>query len=139
MDQAASPLPPLAVSDVDVQTTECEVLITIGERVYRVRGFDKNTRVDQLKIQLQVRKDDVFHIDKLDLYSSKQRQVFINQACVELGVKDDVIKKDLGKVLLTLEEQQALQQDDGDGNNTVEIDSEAVSYTHLTLPTTPYV
>ena len=123
IDQVASPLPPLAAS-VDVKKTETEIVMTLGERVYRVRGFDSNTSVDQLKIQLQVRKEDVFHIDKLDLYSSKQRQVFINQACVELGVKDDVIKKDLGKVLLTLEEQQAQQQDDSDENNTVEIDGE---------------
>jgi len=104
--------------------TETEILITLGDRVYRVRGLDKNTSVDQLKIQLLVRKDDVFHMDRLDLYSSKQRQVFINQSCVELGVKDDVIKKDLGKVLLALEEQQAQQQDDSDENNTVEIDNE---------------
>ena len=54
---------------------------------------------------------DVFFIDKLDLYSSKQRQIFINQACVELGVSDDIIKKDLGKLLLALEQQQ-LKKDD---------------------------
>ena len=47
--------------------------------------------------------DQAFHIDTLDLYQSKQRQVFSNQASVELGVKDDVIKKDLGKLLLKLE------------------------------------
>jgi len=123
IDQTASPLPSLAAS-VDVQVTETEILITLGDRVYRVRGLDKNTGVDQLKIQLLVRKDDVFHMDKLDLYSSKQRQVFINQSCVELGVKDDVIKKDLGKVLLALEGQQAQQQNDSDENNTVEIDNE---------------
>jgi len=70
-----------------------------------------------------VRKDDVFHMDKLDLYSSKQRQVFINQACVELGVKDDVIKKDLGKVLLALEEQQAQQQEENTDKVEVEINS----------------
>lgn len=124
IDQQASPLPPLA-ADLEVEKNDIEILITLGDRVYRVRGLDKNTGVDQLKIQLLVRKDDVFHMDKLDLYSSKQRQVFINQACVELGVKDEIIKKDLGKVLLALEEQQQKEQADNNKNNTIEIDSEA--------------
>ena len=124
IDQVASPLPTLAAKEIEIETTETEILITLGERVYRVRGLDKNTSIDQLKIQLLVRKNDVFHMDKLDLYSSKQRQVFINQACVELGVKDEVIKKDLGKVLLALEEQQAKQQDDNNDNDAIEINSE---------------
>ncbi len=140
IDQAASPLPPFTVpghpaptalahpcalvaKEVDIQVTETEILITLGDRVYRVRGLDKNTGVDQLKIQLLARKGDAFHMDRLDLYSSKQRQVFINQACVELGVKDEVIKKDLGKVLLTLEEQQAQQQENSEASSVVDIDS----------------
>jgi DNA primase len=124
IDQAASPLPPLAAS-VDVQTTDTETLITLGDRVYRVRGLANNNHLDQLKINLMVKREEAFHLDKLDLYSSKQRQVFINQACVELGVKDEVIKKDLGKVLLALEEQQAQQKEDNNEKTTVEIDSES--------------
>jgi DNA primase len=124
IDQVASPLPPLAAS-VDVQTTDTETLITLGDRVYRVRGLANNSHLDQLKINLMVKRDEQFHLDKLDLYSSKQRQVFINQACVELGVKDEVIKKDLGKVLLALEEQQAQQKEDSNEKATVEIDSES--------------
>jgi len=124
IDKQASPLPPLAAS-VDVKATGTETLITLGDRVYRVRGLKNNNHLDQLKINLMVKRDEQFHLDKLDLYSSKQRQVFINQSCVELGVKDEVIKKDLGKVLLALEEQQAQQQEDSNEKATVEIDSES--------------
>jgi hypothetical protein len=81
----------------------------LGNRTYRVRGLDRNTGHDQLKINLLVRNADAFHLDTLDLYSSKQRQVFINQASGELGVPDEVIKKDLGHVLLALEAHQAQQ------------------------------
>ena len=63
-------------------------------------------------------------MDKLDLYSSKQRQVFINQASVELGVKDEVLKKDLGKVLLTLEEQQSQQHTDDDDQQSTALEPE---------------
>jgi hypothetical protein len=57
-----------------------------------------------------LRLGEAFHNDKLDLYSAKQRTVFINQASEELAIKTDIIKKDLGKLLLKLEEiQQELQ------------------------------
>jgi len=59
-----------------------------------------------LKVNLLVTKGDHVHIDTFDLYASRPRQAFINQASGELGVQDDVIKKDLGKVLLKLEELQ---------------------------------
>jgi DNA primase len=79
IDKQATPLPPPAAL-VDVKTTKTETLITLGDRTYRVRGFDKNSGSDQLKINLMVKRDEAMHLDKLDLYSSKQRQVFINQA-----------------------------------------------------------
>jgi DNA primase len=47
------------------------------------------------------------HVDTLDLYQARPRGVFIKQAADELGVKEDLIKRDLGRVLLKLE---ALQE-----------------------------
>jgi len=123
LDQQATPVPALPTAEVTVQVGDHELFITQGDRVYRVRGLDKNTDVDQLRIQLLAKRDDAFHMDKLDLYSSKQRQVFINQASVELGVKDEVIKKDLGKVLLTLEEQQTKQHTDNAEKKPAELDT----------------
>ena len=104
----ASPLPLPVLDNVRCTVKDHEVLFDIGGRVYRVRGLKKNTVHDLLKISLMACNDNGFHTDTLDLYHAKQRQVFINQACVELGVKDEVIKKDLGKVLLKLE---ALQEE----------------------------
>jgi len=124
LNEKATPVPSLPSSGVEVKATENELFITLGDRVYRVRGLDKNTSYDQLKIQLLVKRDEQFHMDKLDLYSSKQRQVFINQASVELGLKDEIVKKDLGKVLLTLEEQQAQQQRKSDDKQPTELEPE---------------
>jgi len=104
----ASPLPALLVSDIRCQVMETEVLLEIGERFYRVRGLAKNPGADQLKIHLMARNENGFHTDTLELYNAKQRQGFIQQASAELGIKDEVIKKDLGKVLLKLE---ALQEE----------------------------
>ena len=83
-----------------------ELLFTRETRIYRIRGLDKNSSPEQLKINLLVRQAEAFHQDKLDLYSSKQRQVFINHASVELGIAEAVLKKDLGQLLLGLEAHQ---------------------------------
>ncbi len=72
-----------------------------------------------LKINLMVRCGDTFHMDIIDLCNSKQRQVFINQASVELGVTDVVTKTDLGKIWAKLEALQA-QGEQKDNRSPVE-------------------
>jgi hypothetical protein len=42
-------------------------------------------------------------VDTLDLYSAKGRGHYLLQAARELGVRDEVIKHDLGRILLKLE------------------------------------
>lgn len=105
---AATPLPE-APKTVDAKVDDHEIIIELGDRVYRVRGLQKNMSYEQLKINLLVNRGEHVHIDTFDLYSSRPRQTFINQASSELGVQDEVIKKDLGKVLLKLEELQEKQ------------------------------
>ena len=102
---SASPIPPVAQT-IEAEIKEHEIHITLGERFYRIRGLGEQN--NSLKINLMLTHNDGFHSDKLDLYSAKQRTVFFNQASDELGIKTDVIKKDLGKLLLKLEE---IQQD----------------------------
>ena len=53
-----------------------------------------------------VSRSDVFHVDTLDLYSARQRAAFTKQASEELSAKEELIKRDLGRVLLKLEELQ---------------------------------
>ncbi len=106
----ATPLPSYLRDEIPCEVTDKDVRLSLGNRAYRVRGFDPASVKTQLKINLMVSNDSGLHTDQLDLYQSKQRQVFINHACIELGVKDEVIKKDLGKVLLQLEALQDQQQ-----------------------------
>jgi DNA primase len=44
-----------------------------------------------------------FHVDTFDLYSARARSVFIVAAAAELGLDQEVIKRDLGRVLLACE------------------------------------
>ena len=68
-----------------------------------MRGLPKNLSPETLKINLLGAVGDVYHVDTLDLYSAKGRGHYLTQAAKELKVREDVIKHDLGRILLKLE------------------------------------
>lgn len=92
---------------VEARGTTAELFIKRDDRDYRVRGLDKNTGFDILKINLLVKQDSHVHMDTLDIYHARQRMSFIKQASVELGVSQDVIKADLAAVVLKCESLQS--------------------------------
>ena len=131
IDTQATPSPQPAPT-IPTEINANEIYLTLGERTYRVKGFDKSHISDTLKINLMVKQGDHFHLDKLDLYSSKQRQLFINQASVECGVEPNVIKTDLGKVLLQLETlQQAEPEETALATHTLSDDEKAAAFSLL--------
>ena len=73
-----------------------------------MRGLSKNINPAALKINILVShtEDGTFHVDTLELYSARQRSAYIKQAAEELETEERIIKRDLGKVLLLLEERQ---------------------------------
>lgn len=110
----ASPLPAMAAPEALAPVQGEEIVITLGDRRYRIRGLTKNLAFDVLlKVNVLVARGEggappgAFHVDTLDLYSVRARTAFITQAAVELHVKDEVIRHDLGQVLRQLE---ALQE-----------------------------
>lgn len=102
----ASPVPPAPQAEAAADVTEREVVMTFGERRWRVRGLAKNLAYEVLKVNLLVAAGERFHVDTLDLYSAKARASYLTQAAIELQLSDDVLKVDLGRVLLKLEELQ---------------------------------
>jgi DNA primase catalytic core len=95
--------PPL---EVPVEINGDEIKITQGDRRYRVLGLEKNTTVGLLRVNLLVTRGESLHVDTFDLYSSRHRLMYSKQAGEELGVKEEVVWRDLGKVLWKLEELQ---------------------------------
>ena len=108
----ATPVPKAPDAETAADVKGDEINIAFGDRRYRIRGLKKNLSVEQLKINLLVSREDSLHVDTLDLYAARPRAIYIKQAAVELGVTEEVIKKDLGKVLLKLEalQDQHIQQ-----------------------------
>jgi DNA primase len=85
---------------------ERELVLSYGPRRYRVRGLDKNLSYELLKVNLMASVGPAVHVDTLDLYHARHRAAFAQQAAIELGVGEDVLKADLGKLLLALEAEQ---------------------------------
>ena len=80
--------------------------VTFGQRLYRIGGLEKNNSPEALKITLRVTVDGLMHVDSLDLYRDGDRRKFIDRAAEETGLTKDLLKRDLGKLLLLLETRQ---------------------------------
>jgi len=52
-------------------------------------------------------RDSLVHLDSLDLVKARSRASYIKAAATELFVDEDIIKKDIGQMLLKLEQLQA--------------------------------
>jgi post-segregation antitoxin (ccd killing protein) len=113
----AMAMPPAPVADPVESRSEQELVMVLADRRYRVRGWKKPLNPESLKVNLLVSRvagDDndstgpgpgpgLFHVDTLDLYAAKARASFARQAGIELGESEDMLKHDLGRVLLGIE------------------------------------
>ena len=97
---------PAAPREIPAESSEAETVITFGDRRWRIRGLARNLAYDVLKVNLLVACGEAFHVDTLDLYNARARASFLAQAAIELQVAEEVLKADLGRVLLKLEELQ---------------------------------
>jgi len=100
---AVAPVASAAVADTAADIKDDEVVFTFGERRYRVRGLPKNLSPETLKINLLVSAKEAYYVDTLDLYNARNRNQYLLYAAKELAVRDDLIKHDLGRILLKLE------------------------------------
>ena len=89
-------------------------LLNLDGRLYRVGGLERNTGVTALKITLRVWWDDLFHLDSLDLCNDAHRRKYIERAAEECRLDPELVKRDMGKLLLQLE---GLQEEQLDGDN----------------------
>ena len=97
----------MPTASLEAQIKDNEIIIPIGNRSYRIRGLARNTNgFDSMKVNVLARKGEAFFVDTLDIYAARGRNAFIKEASRELALEEEIIKRDLGKVLLKLEELQ---------------------------------
>jgi len=107
----AAAMPSLPEPEPETQADERQVNLVFGERRYRVRGLPKQL-TEALKVNVLVTvastssasEGGTLHVDTLDLYQAKQRQVFAKCAATELRVEEHILQRDLGRLLLKLEQ-----------------------------------
>ncbi len=87
-----------------VEKTDDMVLVKNGTINYRVKGM---TSQGALKIMLTAKKDDVYHVDHLDLYTNKARKMFSTAAAERLSVEPQKVEDDLLALLDLLEKLRA--------------------------------
>jgi hypothetical protein len=86
-----------------------ELRVGFDERHWRIRGLANATSFEVLRLNILAAREDprrghVFHVDSLDLYSARARGLFARQAAEELGLAEELVARDLGRVLLVCEE-----------------------------------
>jgi hypothetical protein len=81
--------------------------LCLPDREYRVGGLEKTLGSDALKIALRLKVADRFHLDSFDLARDAERRRFIERAAEETGLHADLLKRDLGRLLLAVEQAQA--------------------------------
>ncbi len=107
--ELVAPMPFTAPAEVAVEMRGEDVLLRFGDREYRVRGLRKNLSDDMLRINFRVMGvnaygDMALHVDTLELNAARPRMAFVKQAAAELGIKEEIVSRDLSKVLFKLEE-----------------------------------
>jgi len=81
-------------------------VMRLGSREYRVGGLEKNNSLEVMKVALRLRHGEMFHLDSFDVLRDGERRRFIERASEETNLEKELIKRDLGTLLLALEEEQ---------------------------------
>ena len=80
--------------------------LALDTREYRVAGLEKTLGTDALKVALRLCHRESFFLDQVDLSRDQERRRFIERAAEETGLTPDLLKRDLGKLLLAVEQAQ---------------------------------
>lgn len=100
------PQPPAPTSPTLEQRGDAWFMELEG-REYRVAGLEKTLGTDALKVALRLRAGERFHLDQVDLCRDAERRRFIERAAEETGLTTDLLKRDVARLLLAVEQAQA--------------------------------
>ena len=72
----------MSLSDaaLPVRAEHDTLAFTFDDRHRRVRGLENQLSCERLKVNLLVSRQDLTHIDTVDLYTSRQRRMFLREA-----------------------------------------------------------
>jgi DNA primase catalytic core len=82
-------------------------VLDLDGREWRVGGLAKTVGTDGLKVTLRLRVGELFHLDQVDLARDADRRRFAERAAEETHLTPELLKRDLGRLLLAAEQGQA--------------------------------
>ena len=77
--------------------------LDLDGREWRVGGMDNLKGADALKLAVRLRVGEAFHLDTLDLARDLDRRRFVERAAEETRLHADLLKRDVGRLLLAVE------------------------------------
>ena len=72
---------------------ETQITFIRDDRRYRIRGLEKNKAIGSLKVNILASRDDLVHLDAIDLVKARSRASFIKATAAELFVDADIVKQ----------------------------------------------
>ncbi|XZE20557.1 hypothetical protein SH449x_000432 [Pirellulaceae bacterium SH449] len=96
----AAPVP----TPLDIVVEANAVVITRGDRRYRIRGLERNMSSLSLKVNITASREELIHVDTVDLYKAPSRASFQRVTALELYCDEETVKRDIGFVLSHIEE-----------------------------------
>jgi len=97
--------PSLAVPSPGAAAAGDEVTLMLGDRRWRARGLQKNLSRSALRCTLFGERGGALFVDSLDLYAAKGRAHFVREAARELSLDEDLVKSDVAKLMMALEDE----------------------------------
>jgi DNA primase catalytic core len=98
---ASSPSPPLSSKPSGVVREEGQLVLRRGAVHYRAQVYPP--QLGRLRATVKVEKGERFHVDTLDLYSSRSRAEFGRRVSKALELEEDAIESDLLALLVEAE------------------------------------
>jgi DNA primase len=107
VDQSASAALTVSAAKEDkaqvlAESGDCHTF-TLEDRQYRLAGLSKNNGPESLKLTLRLKVGECLYSDQVELCKDSERRRFIERASDETGLSGELLKRDLGKLLLACE------------------------------------
>lgn len=111
-----SPSPQISeiINQLSVKQYDEDVMVTIDDRFYRIKGLFDNNASSKLKINVLISRGEHIYVDTLDIYNARQRTRFEHEAAEELLVQEASLKHDLGRLILEMETLKTSQKEEED-------------------------
>ncbi|WP_187650933.1 toprim domain-containing protein, partial [Xenorhabdus indica] len=118
---------PASVEPGVITTLEAngDIVIQQDAQEWRLRGVpQKISAVMKINVQLRDKNSGALFVDSLDILSARARSGFVRQASQELALPDTLIKRELGRVLLVLEQRSGMAAETAQAANALSADEQ---------------